>query len=87
MSHTYFWYQNKLVTFDRRLTVIDFDQFPMQKYRYCPCVDTSASRKAERYGHWAVNDSQHSWPTQWIYRPLESFPPEFRAHLLLLGVT
>jgi hypothetical protein len=84
MSAVYFWHKDQLVTFDWEIKHPDMALANMHKYRYCPCVDTFQSRKAERYGHWAVSND---WITQWVYRPFEGFPPEFKAHLLLLGVS
>ena len=85
--HTYFWYQDQVVVLDRKILSDELKQASMHKYLYCPCVDSFESRKAERYGHWAVNETSKAWPHEWVYRPLESLPLEFRTHLLLLGVS
>ena len=90
MKPTYFWYQDTLVTIERSSQILaeTFQQASMHKYRYCPCVDTfeDVGTKA-RYGIWEQNDNQKAWPTVWTSRPLRTFPAEFRAHLLLLGVS
>lgn len=87
MSATYFWYREKLVVIERRLTAQDFEQVSMHKYRYCPCVDGFAFGTALRYGIWVQNDQTRDWQASWESRPLDTFPAEFRAHLLLLGVS
>jgi len=91
MSATYFWYQDKLVVLERRLVATDFQQAALHKYRYCPCVDGfeggNSLQSSLRYGHWAVNDKVRDWPALWQPGFVCDFPVEFRAHLLLLGVS
>jgi hypothetical protein len=90
MKATYFWYQDTLVTLerDRQILVEDFRDVAMHKYRYCPCVDTfEPVGVVPRYGAWEQNDKIPTWPTHWVSRPMWTFPAEFRAHLLLLGVS
>lgn len=84
MSATYFWYQDKLVILHRQLFAEDFQQSSMLKFLYCPCVDTFVDPPTERYGIFA---STERFEKMWNHRPLDSFPAEFRAHLLLLGVS
>jgi hypothetical protein len=89
MKPTYFWYQDTLVTIERdtQLLAEDFNNVAFFKYRYCFCVDTFEDSFAKaRYGIWIQVDTQKTWPTAWESRPLSSFPAEFRAQLLLLGV-
>ena len=43
------------------------------------CVDTYCGESYGRYGIFTEKG--------WEEIPLESFPPEFRTHLLLMGVT
>lgn len=84
MSATYFWYQDKLVILHRQLLTGDFQQSSMLKFLYCPCVDTFTDTTFERYG---IFVSTEDFRKMWEHRPLDSFPAEFRAHLLLLGVS
>lgn len=88
MSATYFWYQDQVVVLGRKVIAEDFQQAAMHKYRYCLCVDTfEPVHSHARYGFWEQNDSNRFWPTIWKWQPLKDFPAEFRAHLLLLGVS
>lgn len=47
-------------------------------------VDTFHDEPLAKYGKFSINTS--TWKSEWVYIPLEEFPPEFRTHLLLLGV-
>lgn len=87
MSAVYFWHQDKLVTVRQKLVVDDFDQTSMHKYRYCPCVDAFEDLYSMRYGYWGVDDSASSWPAEWVSTSFDHFPAEFKASLLLLGVS
>ena len=87
MSATYFWHQDKLVVLNRALVVADFNQAALLKFRYCPCVDTFESEPEQRYGIWTCYDRDRDWKATWEHRPLAGFPAEFRANLLLLGVS
>lgn len=46
-----------------------------------PCVDTWYPGPQARYGRFNKEEA-----STWEHVPLEDFPPEFRATLLLLGV-
>jgi hypothetical protein len=83
----YFWKNDQVVIVHRFLTVHDFEESFMLKYLYCPCVDTHAIDLEGRYG--AFIHAGPGWLDKilWDYLPMDAFPPEFRAHLLLLGVT
>jgi hypothetical protein len=83
----YFWRNDRVETINRRLTVLNFDQSSMFKYLYCPCVDTYAWDLSERYGMFVNEASGWIAKARWESQSIESFPPEFRAHLLLLGVS
>ena len=51
------------------------------EYTDCLCVDTGTLVDMRmRYGSYNING-------RWQHTPLESFPGEFRVHLLLLGVS
>lgn len=82
----YFWKDGQVKAINRQLTILDFDQSAMFKYLYCPCVDTYAWDSDERYGMFTNEGGGWSARTQWESHPIESFPPEFRTSLLLLGV-
>jgi hypothetical protein len=43
------------------------------------CVYPMREDPMYRYGYW-------EWNLQWVPRDIDSFPPAFKAHLLLLGV-
>lgn len=83
----YFWRNDQVEVVNRHLTVLDFDQSSMFKYLYCPCVDTNAWDTNERYGAFIHSGGGWLALVRWENQPIESFPPEFRAHLLLLGVS
>ena len=84
---TYFWKNGQVELVDRNLTILDFEQSSMFKYLYCPCVDTHAWDTDERYGMFVNAGGGWIAKTVWENHPIESFPPEFRASLLLLGVS
>ena len=48
--------------------------------RGIPSVDAQETHPEMRYGVFNVNGGG------WRHTPIANFPPEFRAHLLLLGV-
>ena len=87
MSAVYFWRNDQVEVVHRFLTVYDFEQSSMLKYLYCPCVDTHATDSRGRYGVFVHADAGWLAKVRWDCLPMDSFPPEFRAHLLLLGVT
>lgn len=83
----YFWRNEQVDVIDRHLTVLDFNQSSMFKYLYCPCVDTHGLDIGERYGMFIHEGGGWLARVRWDSVPIRSFPPEFRTHLLLLGVT
>lgn len=48
-------------------------------YVDCFCIDGRCLDTRSRYGMFSDN--------RWKHIPLDQFPPEFRTHLLLLGVS
>jgi hypothetical protein len=84
---TYFWRNNQVDIIDRSVMVSDFNESTMFKYLYCPCVDTTAWDQNERYGMFVNEGGGWIAKTSWENHPIESFPLEFRTHLLLLGVS
>jgi hypothetical protein len=86
MSAVYFWRDGRVKVINRHLTVLDFEQSSMFKYLYCPCVDTHAIDLEDRYGAFVHADAGWMTKVRWDCLPLDSFPPEFRTHLLLLGL-
>lgn len=87
MSATYFWYQDKVVVLDCHLYAEAFQQASMHKFRYCPCLDAFEDLQSMRYGYWGVDDAASSWPAEWVSTSFDYFPAEFKASLLLLGVS
>jgi hypothetical protein len=83
----YFWKDNQVDVIDGNLTVLDFYQSSMFKYLYCPCVDTNGIDVDERYGMFIHEGGGWLAQVRWGSLPITSFPPEFRTHLLLLGVS
>ena len=79
MSNGYFWKDGKVVEYSG-------DMFTRQlregrpDLEDCLCVDTSRKDEISRYGQFIKNDG-------WHHEPFREFPPEFRMHLLLLGVS
>lgn len=91
MNNVYFWMNNKVVTVpvESYLVLSDFIRKPrLMKYVDCHCVDTGRYAPSERYGVFRRNISPviRDIPVKWQVISLDQFPPEFRAHLLLLGV-
>lgn len=79
----YFWRNNKLDILDRYVVTGDFKQSSMLKYLYCPCV------MLKEYGRTYVGwfDQGENYHVGWRPYDINKFEPEFRAHLLLLGVS
>jgi hypothetical protein len=73
----YFWKDGRIVEladslYHSRVAAADLAQ--------CYCVDTAHTHPDARYGVFLRH-------TGWKHREFSSFPPAFRAQLLLLGVT
>lgn len=77
MNTAYFWKDGELVEWRGRLGI---SSIPLS-LRNCWCVDVTDTEEYGRYGMYLRD------PGQWRHRPLSEFPLEFRAALLLLGVT
>jgi len=79
MSATYFWSKKrrKLVVIESRLTTTDAKELGVLQL---PCVDTNHDTPDMRYG-------KFNGCNGWDSMPVEHLPPEFRATLLLLGVS
>ena len=56
-----------------------------EEYRNIHCVDTKFTRSYSRYGRYVLSKCGDC--VVWNHVPVLDFPPEFRAALLLLGVT
>ena len=85
---SYFWRNGQVEVIARAVEVDDFNQSSMFKYLYCFCVDDGAGPITDmRYGMWVNEGGGQLARTIWESHPIESFPPEFRASLLLLGVS
>lgn len=71
----YYWDNDQVVEIDlEKVTLSDNDY--LDKYM----VDDRFIKPSQRYGIFSTVSG-------WRVVPLERFPPEFRAHLLLLGVS
>lgn len=85
MSAVYFWYQDEVVTVREYLRCQDLDEVRyLRPYRNRPCVDAFVVNAPERYGRFAIHASG---VVHWLSEPVETLPPEFRAYLLLMGVS
>lgn len=83
---THLWSQGEVVTLHRPVIGQDFKSSEMFKYLYCPSVDTYTSDSGGKYGMWQHEGGGWLATVSWEPQALERFPPEFRMHLLLLGV-
>lgn len=72
-SSIYYWRNNEVVEMDSTHRVIT------DGLLHLPCADARFEDSLNRYGEFNA--------TGWVHIPIEKFPPEFRAHLLLLGVS
>lgn len=77
MSATYFWDGKKVRSFGEQFFMATAEKHH-QLGRFC--VDGFRTDPEMRYGKFGQN-------TSWEHVPIEQFPKEFRAHLLLLGVS
>lgn len=77
MSTGYFWKDGKVVEYSGEMFTRQLRE-ARPDLENCPCVDTHRIRVNERYGIFRTEG--------WFHIPLDRFPPEFRMHLLLLGV-
>lgn len=77
MSTLYFWKNGRVEEVHQRLSAQQARALGWMLY---PCVDTFEDEPRWRYGVFMTH-------TNWQYVDPKDFPPEFRTHLLLLGVT
>lgn len=77
---SYFWDYPNVVVVGFAITANDATPY-MNMY----CVDTFNKEDQWRYGLYKYNPVLDS--PQWRHIPFDQFPKDFRAHLLLLGVT
>lgn len=84
----YFWVNNEVVAVPRKMIPASFKMSDgeLDKYVGCYCVDTYRTDADQRYGRF-VHDHSIACGIDWEYVPFEDFPPEFKANLLLLGVS
>lgn len=80
---TYFWQQDRLVILDRNVYTQDFLQSSMLKYLYCHCVQITSEGRT----YTGFFDQSERFTVSWTPYDPTKFDPEFRAHLLLLGVS
>ena len=84
MSATYIWKDGKIVVYPIAFNVRSAVDHEVVGY---PCVDDFCERgNPGRYGMFKMN-YKGGYPSLWDAWSPESLPPEFRTHLLLLGVT
>ena len=82
MSATYFWDGKQLISVPEQVWLEN-----CKPYLDMYCVDGYRDdEKGERYGMFVSDAHQHRG-CYWGSRHLDEFPKEFRAALLLLGVT
>ena len=73
MSANYFWKDNKVIQINHEVYAAEAD---LRKLYDCPSVDTFADNSSMRYGKFLKSGG-------WMPYPLDSFPKEFRAWLLI----
>ncbi len=74
----YFWKDEEVITYPGPPSITIRAAIVLDLLGYY-CVDTACIHAAGRYGRFDE--------LGWASDPLDSFPKEFRLHLLLLGVT
>lgn len=83
MSATYFWDGKQLITVPEQVWLEN-----SKPYLDMPCFNTyAAPEKSGRYGYFTLTPSGSYWDTRWCPYNVNELPKEFRAHLLLLGVS
>ena len=81
---TYVWAPQEYVhILDFGLQVEDFALLGLMKFLYCPLVWTGDGYNTH-YGHFAQTER---FQIYWEETGSQTFPPEFKASLLLMGVT
>ena len=76
ISIIYFWKNEQLHTYQGDS---DTDSIKDTQFMECYGVDSSNAATSMRYGKYTKNG--------WKHIPLDEFPKEFRANLLLLGIS
>jgi len=79
----YFWRNGRLEILDRMLGTYDFTQSSLLKYLYCHCVQINEDGRQ----YIGFFDQTENFKVGWVPYDINKFEPEFRAHLLLLGVS
>lgn len=80
---SYFWRNDKVEILDRNVYTKDFLQSSMLKYLYCHCVQVTP----EGRNYAGFFDQTENFKVGWMPYDINKFEPEFRAFLLLLGVS
>lgn len=73
MSATYFWKDGEVITVNNTVMAWDAEKGNLENLY---CVDTFSRDYAMRYGKFMPKEA-------WKHFPLDSFPKEFRAWLLI----
>lgn len=80
---SYFWRNDQVDIFDRFVVTGDFQQSSMLKYLYCHCFLIGSGGRT----YTGFFDQTESFKVGWMPYDINKFEPEFRALLLLLGVS
>lgn len=80
--YLYFWDSS-----NQKVLKTDYDRADLYKYKNMFCVDSSEDQPWLRYGRFEEFRQSEYRDTKWLGHPLYTFPPEFRTHLLLLGIS
>jgi hypothetical protein len=78
----YFWRNDRIEVLDRVVYTRDFLQSSMLKYLYCHCVQSTEEGRI----YSGFFDQSERFTVTWHPYDFNKFEPEFKAHLLLLGV-
>ena len=80
---TYFWRNDRVEILDRVVNINDFKTSSMFKYLYCHCIAIADSGRK----YVGFFDQTESYRVGWMPYDINKFEPEFRAYLLLLGIS
>lgn len=80
---TYFWRKDRVEVLDCNVYTKDFLNSSMFKYLYCHCVQIVPEGRT----YSGFFDQSEQFKVSWTPYDISKFDPEFRAHLLLLGVS
>ena len=75
----YFWKGTEVLVVKEQLYV-----GIAEAYRGLLCVDAFCASPPQRYGRFSAEKESLA---QWGHIPIENFPPQFRATLLIMGVS